>query len=184
MATTASKNSFANGKLCASTRRGNTRVSLSRAMARWKFSVAEVPLSVAHTWTSNSRARKIELVALPHPSSSTRMPGLNGRWRDRDSAWHSAFSPRAFSRIQRSSYFAVRGKTSSSIKGLLQTAFRMDGPKVDSSWEPNLKQCSEFLDSIKVGLGRLLLRVLGVLPIEAKRGGCLRSEPLEVLPLG
>src|SRR5450759_2205798 len=114
MATTALKNSFANGKLCASTRRGNTRASLSRAMARWKFSVAEVPLSVAHTWTSNSRARKIELVALPHPSSRTRMPELNGRWRARLSTWHSAFSPNAFSRIQRSSYFAVRGKARSS----------------------------------------------------------------------
>src|SRR5476651_148678 len=116
MATTASKKPLANGRLCASTRTGNTRLSVSRAMARWKFSVAEVPLSVAHTWTSNSRARKIELVALPHPSSRTRMPELNGRWRARLSAWQSAFSPRAFSRIQRSSYFAVRGKASSSTK--------------------------------------------------------------------
>jgi hypothetical protein len=82
-----------------------------------ELSVAEVPLSVAHTWTSNSRARKIELVALPHPSSRMRMPELNGRWRARLSAWHSAFSPRAFSRIQRLSYFAVRGKASSSNKG-------------------------------------------------------------------
>src|ERR1035437_2996241 len=127
MATTASKSSFANGKLGTSTRKGNTRVSLSRAMARWKFSVAEVPLSVAHTWTSNSRARKIELVALPHPSSRTRMPGLNGRWRARLSAWHSAFSPRAFLRIKRSSYFAVRGKASLSIK-----EFTLDC--VGSSW--------------------------------------------------
>src|SRR5450759_3973417 len=116
MATTASKKFFANGKLCASTRTGNTRVSHSRAMARLKLSVAEVPLSVAHTWTANSRARKIELAAFPHPRSRTRMPELNGRWRARPSAWHSAFSPRALSRIQRSSYFAVRGKASSSNK--------------------------------------------------------------------
>src|SRR5450631_3318704 len=128
--------------------KGNTRVSHARAMARRKFSVAEVPLSVAHTWTSYSRAQKIELVALPHPSSSTRMPALNGRGRARHSAWHSAFSPRAFSRIQRSSYFAVLGKASSSITG-----FTRHSPSYRRAigwplWEPDLERCFEFLDSI------------------------------------
>ena len=49
---------------------------------------------------------------------------------------------------------------------------------------PNLQQCSEFLGGTQVGLGRLLFRVPGVLPVEAERGGCLPSEPLEVLLLG
>jgi hypothetical protein len=61
------------------------------------------------------KEENIELGALPQPRSRTRMPELNGMWRARLSAWKITFSPRAFSRIQCSPYFAVRGKASSSI---------------------------------------------------------------------
>ena len=61
---------------------------------------------------------------------------------------------------------------------------KLMGPRNALSWELNLQQRSEFLDGTKVGLGRLLFLVRGVLPVEAERGGCLPSEPLEVLLLG
>src|ERR1035437_1574017 len=46
------------------------------------------------------------------------------------------------------------------------------------------QQPSELLDGIEVEIGRLLLRIPGVLPAEAECGGRLPPEPLEVLLLG
>src|SRR5690348_10957572 len=46
------------------------------------------------------------------------------------------------------------------------------------------QQRLELLDGAEVALGRLVLRVSGVLPVEAERLGRLPAEPLVVLPLG
>jgi hypothetical protein len=78
MAIMASKNSLAKGRLCASVRKGNTLRSHSSATARLQFSVGDVAASAAHASIPNSRARKIELVALPQPRSKTRIPARNG----------------------------------------------------------------------------------------------------------
>jgi CheB methylesterase/CheR methyltransferase, all-alpha domain len=73
---TASKKSLAKGRLCASSRNGKTFASQPRATARLKFSLGDVSASAAQASTPNSRARKIELVALPHPRSRIRIAAL------------------------------------------------------------------------------------------------------------
>src|ERR1700680_2290748 len=111
MAITASKKSFAKGRLCASTRNGKTLASHPRSIARLRFSLGDVSPSTAQAWTPNSRARKIELVAFPQPRSNIRMPARSGRRRARLSVWHRVFSTSALSRIHCGSYLAVRGNS-------------------------------------------------------------------------
>src|SRR5450432_2224250 len=148
MAITASKNSFAKGRLCASSRKGKTLASQSRATARLRFSLGDVSASAAQTSTPNSRARKIELVALPHPRSRIRIPARNERRRERLSAWHSAFSPNALSRIHCGSYFAASGKASSrKAFGEIPSAF------IDSSL-PILLNVKDFENALPCESGR------------------------------
>jgi len=88
---------------------GKTFASHPSATARLRLSLGDVALSTAQASIPNSRARKIELVALPHPRSRIRIPARRGSRRAKLSAWHSAFCPSALSRIHCGSYFAVRG---------------------------------------------------------------------------
>ena len=81
-------------------------LQLDRALAVLGGDVAP---SAAQASIPNSRARKIELVALPQPRSRTRIPARSGRRRAKLSTWHRAFSPSALSRIHWGSYFAVSG---------------------------------------------------------------------------
>lgn len=83
MATTASKNSAAKGRLRASARKACTRPPTPAPSARRWRSRAGNHRSTDHTPTSCSRARKTEDAPGPLPRSSTRMPGRSG------SAWVS-----------------------------------------------------------------------------------------------
>jgi len=141
-----------------------------------KFSVAEVRCRA--TLGPRTRAPERSNWSLCRTRVQHRMPALNGRWCARHSAWHSAFS-REHSRESSARHTSPSGEKSVLIKGLLQTALRTVAHRGSSS-------CSRAANS-SIAQGRtrrLLFRVLGVLPIEAERGGCLPSEPLEVLLLG
>src|SRR3989304_5332068 len=93
MHTTASKNSAANGSDRASAWIGNTPSSTPASRTRWRFSEALNHRSVAQTWTPNSRRRKIDDIARPHPRSSTRMPDRRSRDSASHSVSHSALAP-------------------------------------------------------------------------------------------
>ena len=67
---------------------GSSAVGISSPSSRV---VAGIHKSVAHTLTLNSRARKIELIALPQPRSSTFIPGSMGMI-----SVSASVSPRAF----------------------------------------------------------------------------------------
>jgi hypothetical protein len=74
--------------------------STPASLIRSQLSVAPIQRSVAHTWTPNSFAKKIELIALPQPMSSRRMPGVSRSRSDNDSMSHTAIGPIMLSIIQ------------------------------------------------------------------------------------
>ena len=76
---------------------------------RFPFSSGDIQRSAAHTCTPNSRARKMEEIAVPHPRSSTRIPGWRSRTSVSHSVSHSTFGPMWLRNTHVGSYAEVRG---------------------------------------------------------------------------
>src|SRR4030042_2235083 len=79
---------------------------------RCQFSVALIHMSLAHTCTPYSLARKTELNALPQPISSTRIPDLSSISSHSHSVSQRTFGPIHPFITHSGSYFAERGKRS------------------------------------------------------------------------
>ena len=108
--TITSKNSAANGNERASAWIGNTPSSTPASRMRLRFSDALNHRSVAQTWTPNSRRKKIEDDARPHPRSSSLMPGRKSSDEANHSLSHNEFAPPLTpARIQSGWYFDERG---------------------------------------------------------------------------
>src|SRR5215203_2279383 len=89
---------------------GNTPPSHPASRIRWRFSEGLNHRSVAHTWTPNSRCRKIDDAARPHPRSSTFMPGDRSSDSESHSVSHSELAPPlALESTHSGWYFAERG---------------------------------------------------------------------------
>ena len=113
MHTMASKNSAAKGSDRASAWIGKTPSSTPASRMRWMFSEALNHRSVAQTCTPNSRRRKIDDDALPHPRSSTRIPVLKSIADASHSLIQSELAPPlALARTHSGWYFEQRGKRS------------------------------------------------------------------------
>src|SRR5581483_6437090 len=109
----ASKKSAPKGSARASTCKGKTAESTLASRIRWRFSEGLNQRSAAQTWTLNSRWRKMEEEARPHPRSRTRMPGLRSSAVQSHSVNQSELAPPlALSVTHSGLYLDERGKRS------------------------------------------------------------------------
>ena len=87
-------------------RRGRRRPASS---IRARLRLGSIHKSAAHTSTPNSRARKIDEIAVPQPRSRTRMPGSSAMTWVNASVSHNTFGPMRFRCTHVASYADARG---------------------------------------------------------------------------